>query len=313
MPRPLHWKNLRIGLVAFLAIGAAVVSILRFAKVGALHGDKVTLYLVTNEATGVIKGTDVWLAGQKVGLVEDVQFRPTSIDTTERLAIRMQVLRQYMDRMRKNSDVLIRPGGNLIGAPVVYVTAGTRASPPVQDGDTLRARDIGEQKPTLATLADLGDSVSAIAREVKAAKTQLASRANTLAEIGARGRQEMGQLGAVMTRLSHGHGTLGRIMSDDALSRDLATLTAQTDSIRTLLASGRGNVGRFRRDSTLVPTAQRLLARVDTLRTRFGDPVRALKSPRGDSALVRQMNRVRVELDSLIRDVKKRPLKYLPF
>lgn len=313
MPRPLHWKNLRIGLVAFLAIGAAVVSILRFARVGALRGDKITLYLVTSEATGVIKGTEVWLAGQKVGLVEQVQFRPASVDTTERLAIRMQLLSRYTDRIRKNSDVLIRPGGNLIGARVVYVTAGTRASPPVHDGDTLRARDVGEQKPTLATLTGLGDSISAIASEVKVARSQLASRASTVAEIGARGRQEMNQLGAVMTRLSHGHGTLGLIMSDSTLSRNLATLSAQTDSIRTLLASGRGSVGRFRRDSTLVPAAQRLLARVDTLRTRFGDPVSALKTPRGDSALVHELERVRVELDSLIRDVKKRPLKYLPF
>src|SRR6185437_2040871 len=95
----------------------------------ALHGRTTRLYLVTDVASGVLNGTEVWLAGKKVGLVRSVELRPPATDTAERIAIAMDVLDPYVRYIRRNSDVRIQPGGRLIGAPVVYIDVGTAAAP----------------------------------------------------------------------------------------------------------------------------------------------------------------------------------------
>jgi hypothetical protein len=65
MPRQHHWRELTGGMIAAAVIAALTIAVLMFARVGGLHGKKVTLYVVTREAPGVLAGTDVWLAGKK--------------------------------------------------------------------------------------------------------------------------------------------------------------------------------------------------------------------------------------------------------
>ena len=142
MAREIRWTELSIGLIGLAAVAATVLSILVFARVGALHGDTATLYVVTDNAVGVLPGTEVWLSGKKIGLVKEVRFRSTSTDTTERLAIETDILADQLHFIRKEAYVDIRPGGNLIGSPVVYIKAATLASPPVASGDTLFSHEV---------------------------------------------------------------------------------------------------------------------------------------------------------------------------
>ena len=92
MSRNLAWRDLKTGTIAFVAIVGLAMSILLFARVGALHGDTTNLYVVTDDAPGVLSGTEVWLSGTKVGLVRDIHFRPVTTDTSQRLAIHLEVL-----------------------------------------------------------------------------------------------------------------------------------------------------------------------------------------------------------------------------
>ena len=106
MPSRIHWADLRIGMIAICGIGAAMFSILVFARVGALHGHTDKLYVTAPDATGVLSGTEVWLSGQKVGLVKAVRFRPIGTDTLQRLAIEAQILGDRMHLIRKDLSLI---------------------------------------------------------------------------------------------------------------------------------------------------------------------------------------------------------------
>ena len=110
-------SELRIGLLSAAGIIVAVLSILLFARVGALHGDTKSLYVTVDHAPGVLKGTDVWLLGRKIGLVKNITFRPVAVDTLQRVAIETEIMAEYFHLIRKNSIGDIRAGGNLIGSP----------------------------------------------------------------------------------------------------------------------------------------------------------------------------------------------------
>ena len=116
MPRSHSWSELKVGLISAAVIIAIVLGVLIFARVGALHGKRDQLFVLTDHAPGVLPGTEVWLAGEKIGLVNNIRFRPASTDTSRRVIIELEVLSKYFPQIRKNSHADIRPGGNLIGS-----------------------------------------------------------------------------------------------------------------------------------------------------------------------------------------------------
>ncbi len=85
------------------------------------------------------------------------------------------------------------------------------------------------------------------------------------------------------------------------------------DSLRNMLATGDGNVGRFRRDSTLGPQVKGLMAQVDSLRALASNPVGNIGRARSDSTLTKELERAKRELDALMKDIKKHPLRYIAF
>jgi len=128
VPHQLHWRELTGGIIALVTIVLLTLVVLIFARVGSLHGKKVTLYVVTDEAPGVLAGTEVWLAGEREGTVKDVSFRPPTTDTLARLLITTEFLKQGLSNVRRDSYAQIRPGGTMIGTPIVYISPGTTAA-----------------------------------------------------------------------------------------------------------------------------------------------------------------------------------------
>src|SRR3954469_15126296 len=137
MPHPTSWKNLSIGLVCAAAVIGGALAILVFGRVGTLHGEKFRLLVTTDAARGVIRGSEVWLDGQRVGNVAGIEFRPATASSKERLVLNLELLEKTHSLVRKNSRVQIRAGTSVIAEQVVYIQSGTLASALIADGDTL--------------------------------------------------------------------------------------------------------------------------------------------------------------------------------
>src|SRR5688500_20386685 len=126
-PRRSGWKQLIPGLIALACVVGAALAVLMFARIGALRGAKVTLYSASNEARGVMKGTEVWLAGKKIGAVSEINFRSIHADSGSgaRVVLTLSVLEKWLHLIRRDSYMQVRPGGRLIAAPVIFLTIGT--------------------------------------------------------------------------------------------------------------------------------------------------------------------------------------------
>jgi hypothetical protein len=316
MPRQLHWSELSGGVIAALVIAGLVVIVLLFARVGALHGRKITLYVVTDDATGVLPGTEIWLGGKKEGVVKDISFRPPTTDTLERLIITTDFLKEALVSVRRDSYAQIKPGGSLIGAPILYISLGTRDSPPLRDGDTIRTRPTGAIASLAQDIGKIQPEISALASEVKALNAKAASQAGTVGSIRAHGLPQMPELNARMSQLSgramNANGTIALAARNNLMERASQAM-AGADSIRTLMSSSRSSLGRFRRDTTLTTKATGVLARLDTLSALLSDPMGAIGGAHPDSALNHEAARSRSLLDSLIKDAKKHPGRYISF
>jgi ABC-type transporter Mla subunit MlaD len=314
MPRVEHWSQLKVGLIVLAGIIAAVAGVLSFARIGALHGRTTRLYLVTDVASGVLNGTEVWLAGKKVGLVRSVELRPPATDTAERIAIAMDVLEPYVRYIRRNSDVRIQPGGRLIGAPVVYIDVGTAAAPGVSAGDTIRARSQVQARSGLADVSSLGDSLTGIAATASTIRNEFDSTANDLSGLARMSSRQANAVHVALDKFSDralaSRGTIAGFVRDSArLRAEASRVSALADSIG-MAANGSGEIGRFRRDSTLILQARQTLASVAELRREVARY--AGRSDEG-TALATQLDRTHAQLDSIVQDARSHPLRYITF
>lgn len=316
MPHQLHWRELTGGIIAVAVIAVITILTLVFARIGGLHGKKVTLYAVTDEAAGVLPGAEVWLAGQQQGVVTEISFRPPSTDTTERLLIKMDFLEKGLPQVRRDSYAQLRPSGGIIGAKIVDISAGSLTSPALREGDTVHTRAKPQIIDLTGDVATIEPAISDLATSVGELNAKLSSPAGTIGSVRAYGFPQLPEVGERMSRLAtkanRGSGTIGLATRNDLMSRASRTMAA-ADSIRTLMSSNKGSLGRFRRDTTLISKANGVMAELDSLRAFASDPLGSIGRAKSDSSLTRQLERRRVLLAELIRDIKAHPLRYINF
>ena len=315
MARNLAWRDLKTGTVAFGVIVAGALGVLIFARVGALHGDKSNIYVLSQEADGVLAGTEVWLSGQKIGLVKDIHFRAIATDTLERLAIHTEILSDRMHLVRRDAYADIRPGDNLIGSPIVFISSGTSRVPALRSGDTLVNVSTGKMKPVGEKVTELTARLSALADSGKRLSALLNSRTGTIGAFKHDGTAKISDASAtisgLMNQATSGNGTIA-LASKGELGARLARIQAGKDSIVLLLSSGRGNIGRFRKDSTLFRTVSHIRDEIDSLKS-MSSGAGTLQRARSDTTLTLEMARIRVHLSELMADIKKHPGRYISF
>lgn len=319
MARRLAWSNVRGGLIAAIVIVGICVATLKYARVGALRGDRIRLYAAVGAARGVLRGSEVWLLGQKVGRITDIRFRPPSAsDTASRVLISMEVLEKHRGAIHRDAEAQIRPGGSFIGAMVVYLTPGTLAAPIIRDGDTVHAKAQSDAEGATAQLGAATRELPAIMSDVKTIRADLQSSRGTLGAFMANGvdrgpiRSAGAQMARLRERLTSGRGSLGRIMNG-GLGARASRVMVRVDSVRALVGSSGSSVGRLRGDSALI-------AEVTSIRTELAEVRASLTDSRGtagrvlhDSAAFSALGEVHREMTLLLADLKKNPLRYSPF
>jgi phospholipid/cholesterol/gamma-HCH transport system substrate-binding protein len=109
----------------------------------------------------------------------------------------MRIEKQSEDFIRKDSKAKIGSDG-LIGNKIVVIYGGTHAVPAVESGDTLPTEVPINSAEMMTTLQESNKNLSAITSDFK----------------------------VVSRRLADGEGTVGKLLTDDSMARQLAAMTA---------------------------------------------------------------------------------------
>ena len=314
MPQRLSWSNLVPGVIAFALVLAVAAGVLVFAGVGRIPGKKIKLYVLTDQARGVMRGTDVWLAGQKIGAVDGVEFLPASNDTLGRMVIVVSVRKADATAIRRDSRPQLRPGANIIAPIVVYLTAGTPGSPPVADGDTIRVEGQSDVEAATAKFTAVTADLKPMMADAKTVVSHVRNSSGTVGAIlSGESRGQFAQLGARVSRLREKMFGARTSSGPAAVMARARIALARADSVRTLVASSNTSYGRFRRDSTLIGAIAGLRDEMAELRASMDTSQGTLGRSHSDSALTRSLASTRREMTILFDDIHRRPLHYLWF
>lgn len=222
--KKIKWKDLWIGLLALSSFIIITVGIVMMGE-GEIDFFKDVVHYRTflPEANGLKSGSEVWLAGVEVGEVVSVRFADT-VDSlaSESIEVTLEVDARVRHRIRNNSVASLLTIG-LLGDKYVAIQPGTPDEPVIPTNGIIR-----------------GISLSMFDELVGVGRTT------------ARGFNEMlVELRRLAEDVNNEEGSMGKLIHDDELYRNLNKTVQQTTSLIASAEQGPGTLGRFMSDATL--------------------------------------------------------------
>jgi phospholipid/cholesterol/gamma-HCH transport system substrate-binding protein len=276
------------------------------------HDDEIVAVLP--EAPKLAAGADVWIGGKQVGRVTKVAFMPFHGDTMARIAATLEFPHDVHYLIRKDSHIRLT-SARIIGAPVIDISPGSPQAPIIEHGDTL-------YMPVLTTLVGLDEKAVIIAaamdsalKEVKKlagpAKARMASLTPVMRNMSA----AQTQLASLMDALQNG--PVAQYMRGGKLMAEVASLQRTAAALGPAFSNARSNMsgasGTQIRSSLehMQANAERLSTAIDRLQKLMQDNNGTAYRMTADSALLKTLQQARAQLDSLIIEAKKNPLKFV--
>jgi hypothetical protein len=310
---PPSWRKLTGGIVALVLIIGGALAIIAFARVGSLRGDTYTAYISADQANGIFKGTEVWLQGQKVGVVKDVDFLPT--DSLVKTVLEVEVMSQYKQFIRKDSRVEFKPGGTYVGAQVVALRIGSQKAPVLDAGDTLTRVSVIDPDLRSNELTAAGQDIPEIVSSLRAiggdlSKTQ--TQVGNLTDRSSRLSLVMAQVTQLQKRNEGKKGTFSLLLRDRALADRAQLAIVRADSLLRFTRE-KGTINRFAADSALRVALAHTRAELDSVRLRIAREDGAAGRFLADDALQKDLEELSNQISRTLANFAKRPERYSPF
>jgi len=181
-----------VGLFVLLGILFFIGGILMVGNLHETFKSKMEVVSLFDDVSGLKKGNNVWFSGVKIGTVSNLRFYGTSqVEVTMKIEIKAQ---QYI---RKDAKVKISSDG-IIGNKILIIYGGTPVAPEVQEGDTLGVEKTFTSEDMINTLQENNKNFLAITGDFK----------------------------EISKKLAAGEGTIGKLLTDDAIYTHINAATA---------------------------------------------------------------------------------------
>lgn len=204
-------------------------------------------------------GDPVRLAGVDVGSVREIRVVGARVEVVLRVADGTPV---------KTDSVATIKLTSLLGTNFVDISFGSPAAPVAPSGSLLASSEPPDLNTLVARLNDAAGDIQVLAR-------QLNEGLGKSFEPISGAFQTMDK---IAKKLERGEGTLGRLISDDALYRDIRGLAANLNKVSEQIAKGQGTLAKLVGDDALYKELRGLTT---DLRTATGSLTRVMRDVEG--------------------------------
>lgn len=233
------------------------------------------------DANGLREGSEVRLAGVRVGKVDKITLLPPSSEPTAQRVEALMIIdanidgRPATERIRKDS-IAQQGSPSLLGNEMlINIGPGTALGAPVRDYDILNS------------------SASNTVNDFATSGTDLAQRLSKLSD----------RINALVGQVEEGKGTVGKLFSDEALYNNLNATVRETEDVLRQIRSGNGSAGRFVNDPALYNNANEIALQL----RKISEDLRAGRGTAGklltNDELYIRINRTADSLDRSVNQV----------
>jgi phospholipid/cholesterol/gamma-HCH transport system substrate-binding protein len=274
-------RELRVGFFILGAIAILIFLILNASGDINPFSKKLHLKARFMDANGLREGSEVRLAGVRVGKIDEITLLPPSeAPTAPRVEALMTIDsnidgRPANERIRTDSTAQQGSPSLLGNEMLINITPGTAVGQPVKD------------------YAILPSSSSNTVNDFATSGTDLAQRLSKLSD----------EINGIVRDVKEGKGTVGRLFSDEALYNNLNATILETEDVMRQVRAGNGSAGRFINDPALYNNANEI-----TLQLRkIAEDLRAGRGTAGklltEDELYNRINRTADRLDRSVTQI----------
>ncbi|MCK5832858.1 MCE family protein [bacterium] len=264
--------------------------------------------------SGLQSGAPVWLAGQRVGFVSQIEFVKDDADGVF-IDVTMRIDSRYSDLIRRDSEARIGTLG-LLGDKLVGITLGSADSLKLKPGEYVKTDNpidfeelIQRGVETFGDLAEGGKSLKSIAAKIDSGEGTLGKLINDPSiyfDIAALTRSTE----EIVDKINKNEGNIGRLFNDTLLYDEMVASISDVRELIDSIGDGRGTLGRLVKDPSLYDHLSASLGRIDTLIARVERGEGTSGKFISSDDLYREVTSTVGSLDSLLIDIRNNPAKY---
>ncbi len=267
--KTLTFSKLRVGV--FVLVGLTVLGFLILNSSGDFNPfeSKMRLKARFAAADGLREGSEVQLAGVRIGKVETVNLLPPDSPEDFKVEAVMAIDqelngRPINERIRTDSNAQLVATSLLANDKIINISPGSAKGSPVSENDILESRVAISINQLTQTGNDLLEQINKIAVPANEILNKANQGEGTLGRIVndeslyrnldatvAETKLTVTKLQTTLDKVNSGQGSAGKLLNDPALYNSLNRTVSQLESISTDLRAGRGTAGKFITDDAL--------------------------------------------------------------
>ncbi len=318
-------RQIRVGAVLIVAIIILAFGVFQVGRLFDVFASRYSLVTLVKGSGGLIPGSPVTLAGQRIGQIESIEFLPVGARTdSANIVVRFSVNESVQPQIREDSRGALQTQG-LLGDRFLNISPGSAAYPPLQAGDTLISLEALDYEAVLYTAATTLDHVQEVVVDLRVLTDRLANGEGTLGALLTDDAlyQQMTdattEMAGLLRTVNRSDGTLARAIRDPELYNRMNSTLARLDSLGAAVLEGEGSLGRFVRDDALYVDLLGVVGRADTTLAGVegflgsvvqgdGTMARLLEDPQLYDELLKTI----VDLQALIQEIREDPSALSP-
>jgi len=335
--RSLRWSELKIGIMAVVALLIATTLILALSGQGGFWWQRYYLKARFPNAGGVNQGSIVRVAGVKVGAGTHIAFAGPQVEMTLQLRDDMKPLVRTgsvatigsmsllgegaVDISASNSGQSIPEWGYVPSGPMTAALSDvtTQASVGINDLNAV-LHDIRSGRGTVGKLLTdeaLYNELQQFTRAARQVTEGLQQGKGTLGQLlnnpetAKQLQASVTNLAAITDKINKGEGSLGQLMNDPAFAKSLSGATANFESLSAKLNQGQGTAGKLMNDTALYDRLNAVTTQLEKLVTSLNQGQGTMGKLMQDQQLYENLNKTVTEMHALLVDIRKDPRKFL--
>ena len=344
-----HWSQLKIGLVAMVALAILIYFIILKTGTNPLFRETSDIYTYLDDSFAMTAGaTPVRLNGILVGKVSKIDLTGSTVPNRA-VKLTLALNQETLAQIPVDSTAGLAQQ-NLLGARYLNIKRGKNAQTIPVGGelmttDTVEIQDMLDQsQTTIAALQSILKRVEGLVIEIEDGKGTIGKflRDETLYnnlvvtteemrklvltvnnpnstlgqlinedDLYADVRTTVAKVNQLIDGLSAGEGTLGKLLKDDALHEDLRATIADLRETLHLINQGDGTVAKLMNTDTLHRRLEETMTRLDNVLDKVNSGEGTLGQLLLNPSLYESLDGTAREVQSLMKDFRANPKKFL--
>ncbi len=305
--REIRWSQLKVGALVSAAIVILIGLIfLMTGSQGGFFAHKLTLRAYFPNAAGIRDGSEVMLEGVTIGNVLHTRVVPER--NPNPVEVTMQVSERFLHDLHVDSTVSIGTAG-VLGDAYVDINSTHASGRHPQNFEELPTSGAPTIQSVISSSQISIEEINLLMHKIETLIDTLNTSRGTLGEIindPALKKNIVSiatDLKTVTGTIADGKGTLGRLVNDDTLYTKLNSTVDQLNTLTTDLNAGKGTAGKLLKDETLYNNLNAAAANINQLTAQINAGNGTLGKLAKDPAFAQKLDDAITNLDEIVKGI----------